>query len=151
MPLTIFLDTGVLGLLTRNPAHPDVRAANKWVADCSASGSRVYVPEISDYEIRRELIRAGKIQGVERLDAFVTGRYVAINTSAMQFAALLWATARNAGVPTASKDALDADVILAAQALTLGFAVDEIVVATTNIRHLRRFVPSDLWQNIGTV
>ena len=47
-------------------------------------------------------------------------------------AAQLWSDARFQGQPTASDKAIDADVILAAQAL----AVDGIVV-TTNIRHLR--------------
>jgi hypothetical protein len=37
-------------------------------------------------------------------------------------------------------------MILAAQALTLGApAVD---IATSNVGHLSRFVPAELWQNI---
>jgi hypothetical protein len=41
---------------------------------------------------------------------------------------------------------LDADVVLAAQALTLGAA--PVVIATSNVGHLSRFVPAELWQNI---
>jgi hypothetical protein len=37
-------------------------------------------------------------------------------------------------------------MILAAQVLTLGAA--DVVVATTNVGHLSRFVPTDLWQNV---
>ena len=60
-------------------------------------------------------------------------------------AAKLWAQARNAGQPTASDLAIDADVILAAQALGLNIPV---VVATGNPGHLTRFVPAELWSNI---
>jgi hypothetical protein len=38
-------------------------------------------------------------------------------------------------------------VILAAQSITLG--AHAVVVATTNIGHLARFVPAELWQNIA--
>ena len=55
---------------------------------------------------------------------------------------------RNAGTPTAGVDALDGDVILAAQALSLGVATQDLVVATTNVAHLSLFVPADLWTNI---
>jgi hypothetical protein len=37
-------------------------------------------------------------------------------------------------------------MILAAQALTLGNP--DVIIATTNVGHLGRFVPADLWQNI---
>jgi len=38
-------------------------------------------------------------------------------------------------------------MILAAQALTLGDP--DVIIATTNVGHLARFVPADLWQNIA--
>jgi hypothetical protein len=63
----------------------------------------------------------------------------------MRLAAELWAQARNAGLPTGSSAALDGDVILAAQALTLG---GPIVVATGNPTHLSRFVPAEDWTAI---
>jgi hypothetical protein len=37
-------------------------------------------------------------------------------------------------------------MILAAQAMTLN--VLDVVIATTNVGHLSRFVRADLWQNI---
>jgi len=78
------------------------------------------VPEIADYEVRRELIRAGQTRGVQRLDLLCEGfNYLPLTTEIMRIAAELWATARNAGTPTASDAALDADVILAAQAMVL--------------------------------
>jgi len=64
----------------------------------------------------------------------------------MLMAAELWAAARNAGKPTASEKAIDGDVILAAQALTLG--VPSFVVATSNVGHLSRYVPAQDWKTI---
>jgi predicted nucleic acid-binding protein len=116
------------------------------------AGVQVLVPEVADFEVRRELIRAGKTYGVIRLDAFTGAyayRYVPITTSAMKRAAELWADARNNGVPTADTRALDADVILAAQALTSGFTISEIAVASSNVRHISRYVGCNLWSGIA--
>ena len=105
------------------------------------------VPEIADYEVRRELIRARRSVGIDRLDAFInTVEYLAITTSAMRQAAEFWAEARQQGRPTAADPALDGDVILAAQAATL--SRDRVIVATTNVRHLSRFVPAELWSDM---
>jgi predicted nucleic acid-binding protein len=61
----------------------------------------------------------------------------------MRRAAELWAEARLHGVPTAPADSLDADAILAAQALAVGGAV-----VTTNPRHLGRYVLVRSWADI---
>ena len=47
------------------------------------------------------------------------------------------------GRPTAGDERLDADVILAAQALSVGGTV-----ATTNIKHLSHYVPVEDWSNL---
>jgi predicted nucleic acid-binding protein len=105
------------------------------------------VPEIADYEIRRELLRANKTPGITRLDGLIqTVEYLPITTVAMRQAAQFWAQARQQGLATAGDNTIDADMILAAQATTLGVA--NFVIATTNVKHLSRFVPADLWQNI---
>ncbi len=52
----------------------------------------------------------------------------------MHQAARFWAQTRQQGQPTAGDKALDADMILAAQAMTLG--VPDVVIATTNVGHL---------------
>ena len=109
----------------------------------------VVVPEIADYEIRRELIRARRARGIDRLDALIRQTsYLAIATLAMRRAASLWASARQAGRPTASDPALDVDVILAAQADTID--EDDVVVATTNAQHLSRYVTAAHWLDIPT-
>jgi predicted nucleic acid-binding protein len=112
-----------------------------------AGGDRVLVPEIVDYEVRRELLRAHKTAGLARLDALATSlEYQPLTSTAMRQAARFWAQARRQGRPTAPDYALDGDVILAAQADTLGDP--NVIIATTNVAHLARFTAADLWQNI---
>jgi predicted nucleic acid-binding protein len=61
----------------------------------------------------------------------------------MRRAASLWADARHRGLPTAPPDALDSDVILAAQAMEVGGTI-----VTTNPKHLARFVPAMSWEEL---
>ena len=146
----VFLDTGPLGLVTqRRSKSAEADACRLWMETLLANGMRVYVAEIADYEIRRELIRAGKTAGIARLDRLkALARYLPVTTDAMLKAADLWADARNRGVATADARTLDADVILAAQALTAGLPSSEIIVASVNVRHISRYVPADEWRNI---
>jgi len=51
----------------------------------------------------------------------------------------------NAGKPTADRNALDGDVILAAQAIWEVNAGNEVVIATTNVGHLSQFVDVREW------
>lgn len=69
----VFLDTGPLGVLTNPKGTPEALACQQWVRDLLAAKVRVVVPAIADYELRRELIRAGKIAGLRRLDAVRMG------------------------------------------------------------------------------
>lgn len=141
------LDAGPLGLVTNPKYSPQSLACAEWLQTLVSSGARVIVPEISDYEVRRELLRAQKRKGIERLDALASLlQYLPLSTAAVRQAAMLWAKARQQGQPTAGDKALDGDVILAGQAITL--EVSDVVVATTNVGHLSRFVPAELWQNI---
>ena len=114
-------------------------------------GSRLIVPAIVYYELKRELLRAEKRFGLLRLDAFMTAtpeRYLPLSDEALRLAAGLWARARQDGQPTADPKALDIDVIIAAQALSFGPAPQEVTVATTNPKHLAKFVTAKSWQEI---
>jgi predicted nucleic acid-binding protein len=143
----VVLDPGPIGFLTNPNNSPVPVAIRQWLANLVAAGRRVALPEIADYEIRRECLRANLAHSLVLLDSLVSQlEYLPLTTAAMRRAAELWAQARNTGQPTAPDHALDGDVILAAQALTLNAAV---VVATGNPAHLSRFVKSDLWQHIA--
>lgn len=149
MSRVVLLDSGLIGLVTNPKQSAQSTACIQWLQKLIASDLRVIVPEIADYEVRRELLRAGKTKGLARLDKLVQSlEYLPITTTAMRQAALFWAQARQQGQPTSGDKTIDGDMILVAQATTLG--VSDIVIATTNVGHLSRFVQADLWQNIGS-
>ena len=151
MPIlrAIVLDAGPLGLLANSKRPPDSLVCYQWVRAHLDVGVEVFIPEITDYEVRRELIQARLVKSVAALDALQDVLdYLALTTSVMRRAAELWATVRQAGQPTTDRHALDGDVILAAQALSLGYDADEVIVATTNAGHISRFVTARRWQDI---
>ncbi|BAZ09745.1 hypothetical protein NIES4071_15550 [Calothrix sp. NIES-4071] len=112
-----------------------------------ASNVRVIIPEIVDYELRRELLRANKVKGIAKLDELgELLEYLPLTTAVMRQAALLWAQARQKGQPTAGDKTIDGDMILIAQAVIIN--TPDSIIATTNVGHLSRFFPADLWNNI---
>jgi predicted nucleic acid-binding protein len=144
----VFLDAGPIGLVTNPKLSPESTLCTRWLQTLITSNIRVIIPEIADYEVRRELLRANKVRGIARLDELANlVEYLPITTAAMRQAATFWAQARQQGQPTASDKTIDSDMILAAQATTLD--VVDVVIATTNVGHLSRFAPADLWQNIN--
>jgi len=66
----------------------------------------------------------------------------------MRQAAKFWAEARQQGQPTAGDKTIDGDMILVTQAITFG--TPDVVIATTNVGHLSRFISADLWQNVAS-
>ena len=145
------MDTGVLGLVTHPSRKPEPRRCKEWFKNRLEDGFTFYVPEIADYELRRKLLHLRSGAALDRLDDLqTTVSYLPITTAAMRRAAEFWADARRKGFPTAAEPALDGDVILAAQAVTLPADEDgaSVVVATSNVGHLNRFVPARRWQEI---
>ena len=148
------LDAGPLSLVTHPKGGPDAEAAKEWLRGLREAGVDVRVPEIADYELRRELVRAGKARSVERLNRLAkTPAYLPLTTEAMRLAAEYWARGRLSGQPTAPAEALDGDAILAAQAALLDRgdegAAGVVVIATTNVGHLSRFpVAAEEWSAI---
>lgn len=151
MSRVIVLDAGPLGILTNPNAPAQTVALLQWSRDLLSTGHRLVVPAIADYEVRRELERAGKVDSLVLLDAFNTAqpnRYLALTDSALRLGAKLWAQARNQGTLPADPKELNGDVLIAAQALDTGTPPADFVVATVNVGHLSLFVPADLWANI---
>jgi predicted nucleic acid-binding protein len=136
----VMLDTTPLGKLSRATPPADVATWRQSIEQ----RHELIVPEVADYEVRRELLRAGLLRSVVALDALKARfTYAPITTSAMLLAAQLWADARRRGQPTADPKELDGDVILAAQAIEAG-----AIVATENVGHLSRYVPAYHWSAI---
>ena len=149
MARIIVLDSGPLGDACRRRGSPDVEDVRDWLIQADVNGSMVAIPEIADYEVRRGLILAGAIEGIKRLDELREdlGYYIPISTDAMRRAAELWADARRKGIATADDKEIDADVILAAQAMLFTGLTDRLIVATYNARHLSRYVNAQHWRD----
>jgi predicted nucleic acid-binding protein len=149
MSRLILLDSGPLGMVTNPKAKGIPLDCQLWLKSLLRRGERIAIPEIADYEVRRELLRAGLLQSLRRLDNLKqTLEYIPIQTDTMLLAASIWAEARQTGQPTADPKALDGDVILSAQARLLCDETTQVIVATTNVAHLSRFITALDWQAI---
>lgn len=150
MSKIILLDSGPLGLAANPNVSVETIAFNRWLHTQLANHISVCIPDVADYEVRRELIRANKSRSLKSLDALQSRfDYLTITTAILRRAAQVWAQARNMGKPTANALSLDADSIIVAQALLMIDDGDEVVIATTNPKHLGLFVPAARWQDIN--
>ena len=145
MATTYLLDTGPLGLLAHDrPARRIPIQA--WIVQEISAGATVYISEVADYEVRRELTRltrsgqlpASRLGRLDQLASLCT--YLAVSTAMWRRAADYWADARLQGMPTAGGAALDADVLVAAQASEVS-----ATVVTNNPIHIGRWVPVRVW------
>jgi predicted nucleic acid-binding protein len=82
--LVVLLDSGPLGLLCHTRRSAVTTACEQWLAALLSLGRRVIVPEIVDYEVRRELLRLRRRAAVVRLDALAQAAdYLPITTVAL--------------------------------------------------------------------
>jgi predicted nucleic acid-binding protein len=142
--MSLLLDTGVLGKIChpkREQHGPVLARLDQWLD--GKPQLTVYLPEIADYELRRKYLHMDMLKSLQRLDELAKQLvYLPLSTPIMQQAAELWARVRRAGKPTASDKAIDGDVILAAQAMSVN-----AIVATTNVKHISLFVRVEDWSN----
>ena len=54
MNRVVLLDTGIIGLITNPKRAPESLACNCWLQTLIKAGIRVILPEIANYEVRRE-------------------------------------------------------------------------------------------------
>jgi predicted nucleic acid-binding protein len=151
MTRLLVLDASIVGMIT-NPKQTSisVRDCQRWFRQALAAQSLFVLPEIADYEIRRELLRGRKINGIKKLDELrATIYFYPIDSEIMLAAAQLWAESRQRGMTTADPRELDGDVILAAQARQLQVRGYEVTIVTTNVGHLAQFVPASNWQDVS--
>ncbi|MCG8353719.1 MAG: hypothetical protein MI924_38635 [Chloroflexales bacterium] len=81
MSLCVVLDSGLLEMVSNPRASVSNLQCRQWLAMLLARGILVYVPEIADDEIRRELLCASKTAGLRRLDRINAQlRYLPITT-----------------------------------------------------------------------
>lgn len=114
-----------------------------WLRSALAA-REVLISEVADYELRRELLRIGAPRSIAHLDELARElRYVPVTTATWRAAARLWAALRQAGRVTAPPEALDADVLIAAQALA-----EDATVVTSNVRHFEGVVRAKEWHDV---
>ena len=137
----LLLDSGPLGKIAHPRPNPQLLA---WMLRMLSGRTEVIIPEITDFEVRRNLLLEGLVESVQRLDdlkAVLT--YLPLSTHVMLRAAEFWAQARKQGKATADPKELDVDVILAAQAHEV-----KGIVVTENVGHLALFVEAKEWEEI---
>ena len=144
----ILLDTGPLGLITHPLGSLESDACNQWLRSQISKGLNVFVPGISDYELRREMFLNGNTSGIIKLNNLKVAIGFDLTTAVMNQAAIFWSQARKMGKPTASDAALDGDMILSAQASLIAGRGHNLTVATTNAKHLNLFCNARLWTDI---
>jgi len=146
----VALDSNVLGMLTHPRRSGDAPRCRRWLDGLLDEATDVLLSDLTDYELRRELVRINSLGAIARLDALgeVCVR-LPVTAPVLRHAADLWATARQRGMLTAHPKSLDVDVILAAQLQLYTFNYGTAVtLATTNVRHLGQFVDARPWQDI---
>ena len=74
-PEVVLLDSGPLGLVSHPNAEKVNAEAVEWIGALLSAGVSVLIPEIADYEVRRELLRAGSTLAYIWLDTNRDGRY----------------------------------------------------------------------------
>lgn len=150
MKIAVVLDSGPLGLvINTNSKNSEAVQCARWLQSLLQNNIRVCIPEISDYEVRRSLIKINSTKSLSKLDSLgMALNYIPINTPSMRKAANFWAQARNQGTPTAADNALDGDMVLVGQAHEIEQTIGAVIVATTNVKHINLFTTAKLWSDI---
>ena len=90
----VLLDSGPLGEAAKPRGRPAAELAHARLNALMRAGMTILIPEIADYEVRRELIRLHNLGAVRRLDGLRDYfGYVPITSKVMRIAADLWAAA----------------------------------------------------------
>ena len=157
--MIVILDTNVLSLLTApineelsedEQRLTEVYQCTEWFYHLLARGAYVTTSDISDYEVRRELIRI-ESKSVEKLDQLRDLiEFQAVTFSVLRKAAEIWAESRSMSQPNKVIENIDVDCIIAAQWRLLNdqFPGRQVIIATKNIRDFQRTTECSIWQEI---
>ena len=154
--MIVFLDSGIIGLLCSPNDRELAVNCQSWLYRLLARSVYIVSSDICDYEVRRglelALYKNPSVSGLPRLDALAQiVDFLPTERVVLQRAAKIWAEARVTGKATAGDQSLDADMIIAAHwlVLTVEYPGQEIVIATTNVKHLSRFTLAQSWEDIS--
>ncbi len=109
--MIVFLDTGVLGLLSSPNNRGEAKECKEWFYRLLARSIYVVTSDICDYEVRRSLLLASltnpTVKGIENLDELQQViDFLALTKGVMREACIFWAEARSQGLPTADEKIL---------------------------------------------
>jgi len=153
--MIVFIDSGVLGLLSSPNEKLEVKQCQEWLYSLLSKGVYLISSDLCGYEVRRSFllnsIRGASNQSIDNLnnlDNLIN--FLPLTKSVTQQAAQLWAISRFQGIPTANPKNIDVDVIIAAQCQLMQAEnpARNLVVATTNVKHLSRFINAQKWFEI---
>lgn len=148
--MKIAIDTNILSKICYPKPEANKITITKFKEILDSGKFIIFIPEICEYELRRSLLlnklnlKEPGEKALLRLEELLKNiEVIKINSNILKTAAQLWAEARSKGYSTAGDKAIDADVILAAQALDLS-----ATVITENRKHLERYVETKLLSEI---
>jgi hypothetical protein len=154
--MIVFLDSGVIGILSNPNKNNQVIACENWLYSLLAKSVYVVSSDICDYEVRRNLVletmrferRSHSLTALDELHEFV--EFISVSPQVLGKAADIWARSRLQGQPMSNLTGIDVDAIVCAhwQLLRDEFPSRYVVVATTNVRHLSLFTEAFEWQDI---
>jgi hypothetical protein len=155
--MIVFLDSSIVGLLSSPKKRGEARECKQWLYRLLARGIYVTSSDLCDYEVRRSLLlnkikNPLAIESLDNLDELQERiEFLPLSTLVMRQASLLWAETRSQAQPTAALNKIDADVIIGAtcQLLSEEYPGQYLVAATTNVKHLSRFIESQKWTEIN--
>jgi hypothetical protein len=146
-----------LGQLCNPNSTQKTIALNKWFYTQLIRGRTFYTSELCHYEVRRSLCliseKSGKSDGLlelERLRSEGSIEFATVTGEIVSLASTLWAKAQVEGKSIAPLHSLDIDLLVCATSLSLQqkYPGREVVIVTTNVKHLSRFVNAVDWSEI---
>lgn len=134
----VVIDSGALGYLTNKRNYKNTELWFNFVK--TSLDAEIRLPAIIDYEIGRNYRLEKSINSTINLDKFrERNEYLELTDSNLDLAKSLWAYCRSIGRPTTSKDKLDVDVILIAQAISLLEDFSDVIIITSDPDDLSTF------------
>lgn len=154
--MIVFIDSGVLGLLTHPKKEGKPALCEDWLYSLLAKGVYVVSSDICDYEVRRSLLlESVKKKSFESLDNLDELRnvidFLKLETTVIFKASQIWMETRRKGRKTADDYEMDVDIIILAHwyLLKQQYPSRYIVIATTNVKHFEEFSEALNWEEIN--
>ncbi|MEA5489454.1 MULTISPECIES: hypothetical protein [Pseudanabaena] len=154
--MIVFLDSGVIGLLSNPNKRDRAIACEDWLYGLFAKGVYVVSSDICDYEVRRNLVlesmrfekRLQPLTSLDELHDFID--FLPVTSKILISASDVWAKSRLQGQAMSNAASIDVDAIICAhwELLKEEFPSRYVVIATTNVRHLSRFTEAFEWESI---